>query len=36
MSNTNEWYIFGAGTVDKKTCNKIKRLRPRISGKNQL
>ena len=23
--NTNEWYVFGGGTVDKKTCNKIKR-----------
>ena len=23
---TNEWYIFGEGTLDKKTCNKIKRL----------
>ena len=26
ISNTNEWYVFGGGTVDKKTCNKIKRL----------
>ena len=26
MSNTtNEWFVFGAGTVDKKTCNKIKK-----------
>ena len=25
MINTNEWFVFGAGTVDKKTCNKIKR-----------
>ena len=24
--NTNEWYVFEGGTVDKKTCNKIKRL----------
>ena len=24
-SNTNEWFIFEGGTVDKKTCNKIKR-----------
>ena len=23
--NTNEWYVFEGGTVDKKTCNKIKR-----------
>ena len=23
--NTNEWYVFGGGTVDKKTCNKIKK-----------
>ena len=22
---TNEWFVFEAGTVDKKTCNKIKR-----------
>ena len=22
---TNEWYVFEAGAVDKKTCNKIKR-----------
>ena len=22
---TNEWYVFGGGTVDKKTCNKIRR-----------
>ena len=22
---TNEWFIFDAGTVDKKTCNKIKK-----------
>ena len=22
---TNEWFIFEAGTVDKKTCNKIKK-----------
>ena len=21
----NEWYVFDAGTVDKKTCNKIKK-----------
>ena len=26
MSSTvNEWYVFDAGTVDKKTCNKIKK-----------
>ena len=25
MLNTNEWFIFDAGTVDKKTCNKIKK-----------
>ena len=26
MSNTvNEWFLFDAGTVDKKTCNKIKK-----------
>ena len=24
MDNTNEWYTFVAGTIDKKTCNKIK------------
>ena len=23
--NTNEWFIFGTGSIDKKTCNKIKR-----------
>ena len=23
---TNEWYVFGENTIDKKTCNKIKRL----------
>ena len=23
--NTNEWYIFDRGTIDKKTCNKIKK-----------
>ena len=23
--NTNEWYIFEGGTVDKKICNKIKK-----------
>ena len=22
---TNEWFVFNAGTVDKKTCNKIKK-----------
>ena len=22
---TNEWYLFAGGTVDKKTCNKIKK-----------
>ena len=22
----NEWFVFKAGTVDKKTCNKLKRL----------
>ena len=21
--NTNEWYVFGGGTIDKQTCNKI-------------
>ena len=27
MSSTvNEWYVFDADTIDKKTCNKIKRL----------
>ena len=25
MLNTNEWFLFDAGTVDKKTCNKIKK-----------
>ena len=25
IANTNEWYVFSGGTVDKKTCNKIKR-----------
>ena len=25
ISNTNEWYVFGGGSVDKKTCNKIRR-----------
>ena len=24
-ANINEWYIFDAGTIDKKICNKIKR-----------
>ena len=24
MFNTNEWFIFGSGSIDKKTCNKIK------------
>jgi len=23
--NTNEWYIFEGGTIDEKTCNKIKK-----------
>ena len=22
----NEWFVFEGGTVDKKTCNKLKRL----------
>ena len=26
IANINEWFIFEAGAVDKKTCNKIKRL----------
>ena len=26
IANTNEWYVFKGGTVDKKTCNKLKRL----------
>ena len=26
MSSLNEWLTFGEGTVDKKTCNKIKKL----------
>ena len=27
MSSTvNEWFVFESGTVDKKTCNKLKRL----------
>jgi len=25
MANTNEWYIFNVGTIDKKTCDRIKR-----------
>ena len=25
MVNINEWFVFEAGTVDKKTCNKIKK-----------
>jgi len=25
MSTVNEWFIFEAGTIDKKTCNKIKK-----------
>jgi len=25
MSTVNEWFFFEAGTVDKKTCNKIKK-----------
>jgi len=25
MVNTNEWFIFEADSIDKKTCNKIKR-----------
>ena len=25
LVNTNEWFIFNAGAIDKKTCNKIKR-----------
>ena len=24
MFNTNEWYVFDEGTIDTKTCNKIK------------
>ena len=24
MLNTNEWFVFEAGAVDKKTCNKIR------------
>jgi len=24
MANTNEWFQFNAGTIDKKTCDKIK------------
>ena len=24
-ANTNEWYVFSDGTINKKTCNKIKR-----------
>ena len=26
IANINEWFVFDAGAVDKKTCNKIKRL----------
>ena len=26
MSSINEWFTFGEGAVDKKTCNKIKKL----------
>ena len=26
MYATNEWYVFGKDTIDKKTCNKIKEL----------
>ena len=26
MLSINEWFTFGEGTVDKKTCNKIKKL----------
>jgi len=25
MNNTNEWFTFGPGTIDKKTCNKIRK-----------
>ena len=25
MFNTNDWFVFDAGTVNKKVCNKIKR-----------
>ena len=25
VANTNEWFVFEAGFIDKKTCNKIKR-----------
>ena len=25
IANTNEWYVFSADTIDKKTCNKIKK-----------
>jgi len=25
MTNTNEWYIFNGGAIDKKTCDRIKR-----------
>jgi len=26
MISTNEWFIFGAESIDKKTCNKIKKF----------
>ena len=26
INTVNEWFVFGAGTVDKKTCNEIKKL----------
>ena len=26
MNTVNEWYAFGKGSVDKKTCNKLKKL----------
>ena len=25
IATTNEWYVFGGGSMDKKTCNKIRR-----------
>jgi len=25
-SAINEWFVFGGGSIDKKTCNKLKRL----------
>ena len=26
IATTNEWFVFGKDTIDKKTCNKLKRL----------